>query len=525
MESTLLFITASVNSLLSFFVLFGKRDKTNIIYSVFVLFASFWSIGLGLFIIESDLNLAHSIANFYYISAAGIPLFFLYFSFLFPHKNFQINNIMLFILSLPLLILTFLLVLDKELLIKQVFLSDWGKDVIIDVKHYVIYTIYFVSFTLLAYYNLIKSYLSSSDSEERKQLKFIILGTTVGFIFGMIFDLFLPLIGDYKHIFVGPLFSFSMVIAIGYSITRHHLFDIKVVATEVLTFILWIAILIQIILAEGLKEQLINLGFLIVAIFLGILLIRSVIKEVTQREKIEKLAEELKKINVGQNSMIHFMNHQIKGRFGVAKNIFAELLSEDYGKMPEDTVPLIKKGLEETNTGINYVQSILKGATAENGSLQYDKQPMDFKNLVEEAVNGQKDKAEAKGLKFDLSVKDGDYSFTGDALQLGEAVRNLIDNSINYTLTGSILMKLENKEKSFVFEIIDTGVGITPEDMGNLFKAGGRGANSLKVNVNSTGYGLVFVKNVVEAHGGRVWVESRGEGKGSTFSVELPKNN
>ncbi|MBP9843110.1 MAG: HAMP domain-containing histidine kinase, partial [Candidatus Pacebacteria bacterium] len=264
-------------------------------------------------------------------------------------------------------------------------------------------------------------------------------------------------------------------------------------------------------------------GFLVVAVFLGILLIRSVIKEVTQRQKIEKLAEELKKINVGQNSMIHFMNHQIKGRFGVAKNIFAELLTEDYGKMPPDTMPLIEKGLEETNTGINYVQSILKGATAENGSLQYDKQPMDFKNLVEEAVNGQKDKAESKGLKFDLSVKDGDYSFTGDALQLGEAVRNLIDNSINYTLTGSILMKLENKEKSFVFEVIDTGVGITPEDMGNLFKAGGRGANSLKVNVNSTGYGLVFVKNVVEAHGGRVWVESRGEGKGSSFYIELPK--
>jgi signal transduction histidine kinase len=58
--------------------------------------------------------------------------------------------------------------------------------------------------------------------------------------------------------------------------------------------------------------------------------------------------------------------------------------------------------------------------------------------------------------------------------------------------------------------------------MSKLFTKGGRGTDSLKINVNSTGYGLFFVKKVVEAHKGRAWVESDGPRKGSTFFVELP---
>jgi signal transduction histidine kinase len=67
-------------------------------------------------------------------------------------------------------------------------------------------------------------------------------------------------------------------------------------------------------------------------------------------------------------------------------------------------------------------------------------------------------------------------------------------------------------------------VGISDEDKPKLFKSGGRGTDSLKININSTGYGLAFVKGVVEAHKGRVWAESEGPGKGSVFYMELPRS-
>ncbi len=247
-------------------------------------------------------------------------------------------------------------------------------------------------------------------------------------------------------------------------------------------------------------------------------------------EEYKKVTEELYKrnleivhLNESQANLMHFMNHQIKGRFGNAKNVFAELLTGDYGVMPPDSVPLLQKGLEETDTGINYVQGILKGASAESGTLPYDMKPMDFKPLVIDVVAKQKDHAEKKGLALTLDIAPADYNMTGDTLQLSEAVRNLVDNSINYTLTGSISVLLLRDGSNIKLIVKDTGVGLTEEDKTKLFKSGGRGTDSIKINTNATGYGLVFVKGVVEAHKGHVSAFSLGKGTGSTFTVELPK--
>src|SRR3989344_3172270 len=266
-EVSLLFIAASVNCLLSLLVLLGKRDKVNIIYSIFVLFASFWAIGLAFFILETDLFRSLYIANFYYIAAAGIPAFFLYFSIIFLNTDQNKNKILHFI-------------------IKNVFNTTWGKDVTINTLNYILYSVYFITFVILAYFKLIDSYLTTRNSEEKSQLRFILMGTLIGFIFGMIFDLFLPFFGDYKHIYLGPIFSFTMVASIAYSITRHHLFDMKVIVTEILVFILWVFIFIRTIVSTTFEDQLVNGGMLVVSVIIGIFLIRSVIREVRQREQI-----------------------------------------------------------------------------------------------------------------------------------------------------------------------------------------------------------------------------------------------
>ena len=110
----------------------------------------------------------------------------------------------------------------------------------------------------------------------------------------------------------------------------------------------------------------------------------------------------------------------------------------------------------------------------------------------------------------------------GDSIWLKEAINNLIDNSIKYTKEGKITVELEKKNSNILFSIKDTGMGITEEDKQHLFTEGGRGKDSVKVNVDSTGYGLFTVKLIVEAHKGTVSAQSEGPGKGSTFFVELP---
>jgi signal transduction histidine kinase len=167
---------------------------------------------------------------------------------------------------------------------------------------------------------------------------------------------------------------------------------------------------------------------------------------------------------------------------------------------------------------------ILDASNLKMGTVSYKKIPFDFKSVTEEVVEHMRPKAADKKLALDFSVDaTKTYEVTGDQEKIAQhVIRNLIDNSIRYTPRGSIHVTLARMNGVVRFSVKDTGVGITPEDKQKLFTEGGHGKDSIKVNVDSTGYGLFVAKQVVEGHDGKIWAESAGAGKGSEFIVELP---
>ncbi len=360
-------------------------------------------------------------------------------------------------------------------------------------------------------------YVKAIDKDLKKEVLYISLGTVLllfAFGWGNIIGSFSDnwQLGDYG-LFGMPIFTFFLA----YTIVKFKAFDIKLLGAQALVWGLVALIGSQFFYLNDspLSVKILTAITLVIASMLGLVLVRSVKREVALRE-------ELQKANAGQENLIHIMNHQIKGHLGIAKNVFAELLTGDYGDMPDSAKPVIQKGLDETDSGVRYVTDILRGASAENGTLPYDMHPIDFKGILSEVAAKEKDVAEKKNLSFNLDIDDGAYTIMGDAVQLGEAIKNLLDNSIYYTPSGSIWINLVGGNGKLTLSVKDTGVGVKAEDAPKLFKAGGVGKDSIKVNVKSSGYGLAFVKGVIEAHKGRVWFESAGEGKGSTFFVELP---
>src|SRR3989344_2434382 len=326
-----------------------------------------------------------------------------------------------------------------------------------------------------------------------------------------------------------PIFTACLA----YIIVKYKIFNIKVLGAQILMFALGALVFAMIFLREIEYVRVIASISVIFIILIGIALIRSVKREVQQREKIEKLAGELQTANEGQANLIHIINHQIKGYLVKARNVFSELLTEpEYEPISESAKPMMNEGLRSLTEGVDFVTDFLNASNIEKGTYKYEMQQFDMKTFVQSMVEKQKNTAEGKGLSFELRVDEGDYNMRGDKIQLGQAVRNLIDNSIRYTPKGSIKLQLTLlrqgsagqaiNNKKILFKIEDTGVGISDELKPKLFTKGGRDENSLKVNINSTGFGLSFVKGVVEAHRGRVWVESAGVNKGSTFFMELP---
>ena len=266
------------------------------------------------------------------------------------------------------------------------------------------------------------------------------------------------------------------------------------------------------------------LTFIIVlTLIISVLIIIIIYSWKRYAESLEKLNYQIELANEGQANLIHIINHQIKGYLAKSRNIFSELLTnQDYGPIPESSKPMLEEGFKSLTEGVDFVKDFLDASNIEKGSYTYSMEPLDFKALVLDVAEKQKEVATEKGLLFEVSADDKDYNTKGDKAQLGQAVRNLIDNSIRYTLKGTVNLQLTNNNKKILLTVKDTGVGISDELKPKLFTKGGRDKNSLKVNVNSSGFGLSFVKGVVDAHNGRVWAESPGPGKGSTFYMELP---
>lgn len=241
--------------------------------------------------------------------------------------------------------------------------------------------------------------------------------------------------------------------------------------------------------------------------------------------------QELRETNDRQESLIHFIGHEVKGYLTKDEGVFAALSDGDFGTLPETSKSFVSQALAQTREGVGAVTDILKAANQKKGTIEYKKEPFDLTALVVQIVEKEKPVAERKGLTLSYSIDDNGAPYTvhGDKGEFGDhVVKNLIDNAINYTPSGSVTVSLEKtRDKSpdkerILFAVKDTGVGITEEDKKRLFTEGGHGKDSQKVNVHSTGYGLYIAKNITVAHGGTIRAESLGEGKGSTFIVELP---
>jgi len=147
---------------------------------------------------------------------------------------------------------------------------------------------------------------------------------------------------------------------------------------------------------------------------------------------------------------------------------------------------------------------------------------LDLREIVGESARVLAPAAEAKGLTTDTQFPDEPVVVSGDREALRQVVDNLLDNAIKYTPPGGrVSLRLGADAGAGVLEVEDTGSGIEPQHLERIFERFYRVDKARSRELGGTGLGLSIVKHFVQAHGGRVFVESV-PGKGSTFRVVLP---
>lgn len=315
-------------------------------------------------------------------------------------------------------------------------------------------------------------------------------------------------------VFVVTLFMAFMA----YLIVRFKAFDIKLIATQALVVGLVILIGSQFFFTESNLNRILVSITLVIAGSMGIAIVRSVKKEIA-------LKEELEVANTNQQSLIHFISHQLKGFFTKSKMIFAGIIEEDFGQTSPILKEVASEGLKSDDNAVSMIQNILGASNLRKGTTTYEMKSIDLSQIVKKASDAYKMEIEAKGLKLIADIDNNPIMINADEKQISQVIRNLIDNSLKYTPTGFIKIFLktiqDGKKQKALFKLEDSGVGLSEDDKHKLFTEGGRGIDSVKINVNSTGYGLFIVKQIVENHNGRIWAESEGRGKGSRFFVEM----
>ncbi len=126
--------------------------------------------------------------------------------------------------------------------------------------------------------------------------------------------------------------------------------------------------------------------------------------------------------------------------------------------------------------------------------------------------------AKTKGVDLDFDIPFEPVMIDGDKNHLATAISNVLDNAVKYTDKGSIKLTAIKNQDSVLISVTDTGIGVSQKNIGRVFER----FYQEHVEKEGVGIGLSITKQIVEYHGGRVWAESPGVGKGMTVRIELP---
>ncbi len=368
-----------------------------------------------------------------------------------------------------------------------------------------------------------------NSKEERTQQRFLLIGFLITLLFIIIFNFIFPVIlNDTRFIPFAPLFTLPFAILTAYSIIKYNLLNIKIIATEILTFVLAVVSFIEIIIANDPLIIIFRCAVLILTLAFGILLIRSVRIEVEQREKLEQLNKELEAAKVKLEDLSRFKtqllslaSHQIKSPLAAIKGFISIMLQGLYGPIEPKIRETLEKMKHSSDELIDLINSILDLRKVEEGRMEYTFEKTSLTAMVKGVVEEIQPLATAKGLKLENNLPANEIFVQADKTKLKQVIQNLIDNSIKYTPEGFVRAELkEGGPGAVIFSVTDSGLGLSAELIPQLFSEFVRDER-VKKEIRGTGFGLYIAKNIIEAHGGTLSATSPGEGKGSTFSVRL----
>jgi len=233
--------------------------------------------------------------------------------------------------------------------------------------------------------------------------------------------------------------------------------------------------------------------------------------------------QHLQQLDQAKSEFVSIASHQLRTPMTGIMGYLSMMTSGDFGKLAPEHQKILTELLSESQRMIRLINQFLNVSKIEAGKFTYTKKETQLLDLVKQEIMELKHIAEDKGLRLETDFPNDPPSPTmADSDKIQDVMLNLIDNAIKYTAKGLITVRLRQEGDLLHFSVRDTGIGITPHDAKELFNKFVRGSGIAQIHPDGSGLGLFIAKSIIDSHGGKIWVESSGEGQGSIFQFTLP---
>lgn len=238
--------------------------------------------------------------------------------------------------------------------------------------------------------------------------------------------------------------------------------------------------------------------------------------------------ERLQSLEGAKSKFVSVTTHQLRTPLAAIKWTLDLAVKGQLGPVTEDMKKFLAKAQISTDRVISIVNDLLKIDLIDNAIERYDFRPADFEKLINEVILEFSNQIETKKIKLNFIKPEARLPLVElEESKIRMVLENIVDNAVKYTPAGGEINikisdeRLNSADPTIIVSIIDSGIGISPEETDKVFQKFFRASNAIKTEPDGSGLGLFIARDIIEKHGGSIWFKT-GLNQGTNFTISLP---
>jgi signal transduction histidine kinase len=241
-------------------------------------------------------------------------------------------------------------------------------------------------------------------------------------------------------------------------------------------------------------------------------------------KELKKTNEKLKALDETKDDFISMASHQLRTPLSIIKGYVNMVVHGDAGKINKQQMEFLEQAQISSETMVRLVTELLNVSRITSGKFSVDNNPVNLADIVENEVQQLSNMAKERNIELTYQKPNDFPILMLDEEKIRQVVANFIDNAIHYSKDKGAKINVQlTKKENIIFEVIDNGIGVPPNEKEHLFTKFYRAKNAKEARPNGTGVGIYLAKVVISELGGDLIFESK-EGIGSTFGFRFKKD-